>query len=75
MYVWTVTSYYKGTEELDDISEPFVSAEYAMSDWFFRHLNWKHVEMPKFGGAVLEHWQAEDDNYDYILESQYVVGT
>lgn len=75
MYIWTITTYKKDTSEIDEISEPFVSAEYAMRDWLFNHLDWKHIKQPKFGGAVLEHWQAEDDTHDYVLEEQHVNGS
>ena len=75
MYILTVVSYLKDTDQIDEISQPFISAEYAMKDWMFNHLDWKHVEFPKFGGAVLEHWQAEDERYNYLLERQHVVGS
>lgn len=75
MNVWTIVSYLKDTNQIDEISQPFISAEYAMKDWLFNHLKWEHVEFLKFGGAVLEHWQAEDERYHYILEKQYVVGS
>lgn len=79
MYVWTVTANWKDKERIPfnpaEVSEPYVSAEYAMKDWFHNHLDWTHVQQPKFGGAVLEHWQAEDDEFEYILEAQHVNGT
>lgn len=75
MYVWTVTTYKKDTNDIDEVSEPYISAEYAMKDWFFHHLEWKHVETPKFGGVILEHWQAESETYDYVLQAQHVNGS
>lgn len=75
MYVWIVITYKKDTEDIDEISQPYISAEHAMKDWEFNWLDWKHVEVPKFGGDVLEHWQAESELYDFVLESNHVVGT
>lgn len=75
MYVWIVTTYRKDNEELDEVSQPYISAEYAMKDWFFHHLEWKHVENVKFSGTVLDHWQAESEEYDYVLEAQHVEGS
>lgn len=75
MEIWQILSYRKDNNEIDEVSEPFISAEYAMKDWLFNHLDWKHVEEPKFSGTVLEHWQAEDDIYDYILEKHHVAGS
>lgn len=78
MYVWTVTVNAKDKEikafNPVEVSEPYVSAEYAMKDWFWKHLPWEHVKITKFGGAVLEHWEAEDEKYEYLLESQHVNG-
>lgn len=75
MNVWIVTTHIKETDDIDEVSEPYISAECAMKDWPFRHLEWKHIETPKFGGTVLEHWQAEDNSFDYVLESQHVNGS
>lgn len=74
MYVWTVFSYTKD-EKLEEVSQPYITAEYAMRDWFFNHLDWKHVQTEKFSGTMLEHWQAEDDDYHYLLEPQHVEGS
>lgn len=74
MYIWTVSSYLKDGQ-LDDVSEPFISADFAMRDWQFNHLDWTHVVNTKFSGTEMDHWQAEDDYYDYVLEAQYVVGS
>jgi hypothetical protein len=79
MYIWTVTVNHKNKELVPfnphEVSEPYISAEYAMRDWFWNHLDWRLIRNPKFGGAVLEHWYAEDDKYEFILESQHVNGT
>lgn len=73
MYVWFITIFDK--EGQADQSEPFFSAKKAMSDICYRHLDWQHVELPKFGGEVLEHWQAEYNGRDYILDKEYVIGS
>ncbi len=73
MYVWFVTIF--DEDGVIDTGEPFISAEKAMNDICYRHLDWKHVEMPKFDGAILEHWQAEHEGRDYILDKEYVIGS
>lgn len=79
MNVWIVTVNSKDKEikafDPVEVSEPYVSAEYAITAWEWNHLEWKKIQRPKFGGAVLEHWEAEDDKYEYVLESQHVAGT
>lgn len=75
MKIWQVSTYRKSDNQLDEVSELYISAEYAMKDWFFNHLEWQHIETPKFGGVVLEHWQAESELHFYILEGQHVNGS
>lgn len=79
MYIWTVTANWKNKELAPfnpaEVSEPYISAEYAMKDWFHNELEWRHVAITKFSGTVLEHWQAEDNEYDYVLEKQHVNGS
>lgn len=74
MYIWTVFSYTKD-DRLEEVSQPYVSAECVMKDWFFNHLDWKFVEFEKFSGTKLNHWQAEDENYTYVIEAQHVEGS
>jgi len=73
MYVWFVSIF--DDEGFVDKSEPFFSAEKAMKDICYHHINWKHIEIPKFGGVVMEHWQAEFDGKEYILDKEYVIGS
>lgn len=66
-------------QRLIDRSEPFISAEEAMKDYLYRHLDWKYITNIKFGGTVLEHWEAESSyngrKYLYSLEACHVVGS
>lgn len=73
MYVWFVSSF--DEKGFVDKSEPFFSAEKAMNDIEFRHINWNHIEIPKFGGAVMEHWQAEYEGMEFVLDKEYVIGS
>lgn len=73
MYVWFVTIF--DEEGLADQSEPFFSPEKAMKDVCYRHLDWKYIEIPKFDGGTMEHWQAEYEGRDYILDKEYVIGS
>lgn len=73
MYVWFVTIF--DEDELVDQSEPFVSAKRAMTDICYRHLDWKHVNNTKFDGTVLEHWKAEFEGRDFLLDKKYVTGS
>ena len=79
MYIWTVTVNHKNPELVPfnphEVSEPYISAEYAMKDWFWSHLDWQRIERVKYSGTVLGHWEAEDDKYEYILEAQHVSGS
>lgn len=79
MYVWIVTVNSKDKEikafNPVEVSEPYISAEYAMNDFFWNHLGWEHIKVTKFGGVVLEHWQAEDNEYEYILNKELVIGS
>jgi len=73
MYVWFISTF--DVVGLIDTSEPFFSAEKAMKYICYKHLEWKHIETPKFGGAVLEHWQAEFNGNQYVLDKEYVIGS
>lgn len=73
MYVWFVRTF--DSNGLIDQSEPFISPEKAMRDIEYHHLEWKHIETPKFGGVVLEHWQAELNGIDFVLDKEYVIGS
>ena len=44
-------------------------------NWQFKELDWNFISNEKFSGTELSFWQATGENYDYVLESQYVNGT
>jgi hypothetical protein len=66
-------------QRLIDKSEPYISAEKAMKDHLYRHLEWKYISTQKFSGTILEHWEAEssynDRKYLYSLEGYHVIGS
>lgn len=73
MYVWFVSVF--DDEGFVDTDEPFISAERAMSDVCYKHLDWKYIQRPKFDGTIMEHWQAEYEGRDYILDKEHVIGS
>ncbi len=74
MEVWIVYVYNKDGD-LDEVSEPYLDAEYAMRDWQFNDLEWTKVVNEKFSGTKLTFWRAEGLNYDYELEPVHVNGS
>lgn len=62
-----------------DRSDPYISAEKAMKDLPYRHLDWKYISTTKFDGTIMERWEAvsetQDGKYLYNLEAVYVIGS
>jgi len=62
-----------------DRSDPYISAEKAMKDFLYRHLDWKYISTTKFDGTVMERWEAvsetQNGKYFYSLEAVPVIGS
>lgn len=75
--VWMVTEYARindGPAEIMDTGQLYATPSDAMKDILYAGLNWKKIDITKFDGTMLTHYQADSGRFHYIIEEKTIIG-